>query len=158
MSGEAESPRAREAQRTYDDYYKEFAGQKKRRQFEQTEYLSRHGDIVHALHEWRNGTARSDERLVKNAYIDLGVERSGVLTEVYEVKTGSDRQALHAAIGQLLVHSLVSPKGGTCRRFVVLPFRSELPDDISRALKSANISLMRFQLHGQAVRILGSRC
>ena len=110
MTGEAESTSARKEQRTYDDYYREFAGQKRRQRLEETKYMSRHGDIVHTLHGWRKASARPDERLVKNAYIDSAVEANGVLTELYEVKTGDDRQTLYAAIGQLMVHSLADSK------------------------------------------------
>lgn len=153
MSGETESPQARQEQRTYEDYYNEFVGKKRRRRLEEVEYISRHGDVVRALCDWRRRGARSNEKVVKNAYIDLGIARAGVLTELYEVKTNGARQTLYSAIGQLVVHD--DSKDGGCRRFLVLPASDSIPDDISRTLRRSNISVVRFEFRGEKVLIRG---
>jgi hypothetical protein len=143
-TGETDSPQAREEQRTFQDYYDEFAGKKRRRRVEEIEYISRHGDIVRALRDWR--VAKSNENVVKNAYIDLGIRTGDVLTEIYEVKTSCDRQTLYSAIGQIFVHD-DSPIN-VCQRFLVLPDGDQIPDDVTHALKRAGIALLRFQFEG----------
>ena len=116
------------------------------------EYIARHGDIVRALRDWRGRGTRSNERLVKNAYIDLGVETRGVLKEIYEVKTNCDRQTLYSAIGQVLVHD--DFQNFDCQRFLVLPRGNKIPEDVSRTFSRVGISLLRFDLSGDKVRIL----
>ncbi len=149
--GETESPQARREQRTFEDYYDEFSGKKRRRRVAEIEYISRHGDIVRALRDWR--VAKSNEKVVKNAYIDLGIQMRDVLTEIYEVKTNCDRQTLYSAIGQVVVHD--DSRTGDCQRFIVLPNGDQIPHDVSRALECAGISLLRFDFDGDKVRILG---
>lgn len=149
--GETDSPQARREQGTFKDYYDEFTGKKRRRRVAEIEYISRHGDIVRALQEWRQRRTKSHEKIVKNAYVDLGVQAQGTLRELYEVKTNSDRQTLYSAIGQVFVHDESS---GKCRRFLVLPSGDRIPDDVSRALKRASIGVLRFRLEANNVRIL----
>ena len=108
---------------------------------------------MRALRDWRRRDARSNEKVVKNAYIDLGIARAGVLTELYEVKTNGARQTLYSAIGQLVVHD--DSKDGGCRRFLVLPASDVIPDDISRTLRRSNISVGRFEFRGEKVLIQG---
>lgn len=150
--GETDTPEAREKERTYTDYFDEFTGKKRRRQMEEIEYISRHGDIVRALRDWRNRPPHEEGRIVKNAYIDLAIEMNGVLTELYEVKTNCDRHTLYSALGQMLVYD--DSDGGTCQRFVVLPTGQEVPGDVIRAFGRANIALLRFECRGSGVRIL----
>jgi hypothetical protein len=149
---ETVSDHARAAQRTFKDYYDEFAGRKRRRRVREVEYISRHGDIVRALCNWRQHTAKAHERIVKNAYIDLGIEIRGVLTELYEVKTNCDRQTLYSAIGQVVVHGEF--QSGTSQRFLVLPSGEQISDDIDRALTRAGISVIRFELDDDEIRIV----
>lgn len=149
--GETISVEASEAQRTYNDYYDEFSGTKRRQRVREIEYISRHGDIVRSLSDWRQRTIRPNEKITKNAYIDLGVRVHGDLTEIYEVKTNCERQTLYSAIGQLLVHE--APTGAS-RRFVVLPAGDSIPSDVNHAFNRADISLIRFKLAGEHVRIL----
>ena len=69
-------------------------------------YLSRHGEVVDALNSWRNARRLTlHQRIVKNAFIDLGVvDGANSLVEVYEIKTSSERSDVYTAIGQLMVH------------------------------------------------------
>jgi hypothetical protein len=120
-------------------------------QIGETEYISRHGDIVKALRQWRGRTCKPSEELVKNAFIDLGVKAGGELSELYEVKSGGDRQSLYEAIGQVMVHT---GSNGNCKRILVLPADYSTPSDISQALARMDISLLRFQIRGDSVRIL----
>jgi len=73
--GETNTPEARAAQRRFGDYFDEFSGKKRRRRVKEIEYISRHGDIVRALRKWRQRTLGADEKLVKDAYVDLGCSR-----------------------------------------------------------------------------------
>jgi hypothetical protein len=102
--GETNTPQARAAQRRFGDYFDEFSGKKRRRRVKEIEYISRHGDIVRALRKWRQRTLEADEKLVKDAYVDLGMQSRDALRELYEVKSNCERQALYTAIGQIVVH------------------------------------------------------
>ncbi len=115
------------------------------------EYISRHGDIVRALSEWRQKIATQNERIVKNAYIDMGVENDDLLTEIYEVKTSCDRQSLYTAIGQVIVHD--DRPHGNCRRFLVLP-EGTVAQDIELALTRVDIILIRYRLDRSGIRLL----
>ena len=143
---------AKEAQRSYDDYYREFSGKKKGKRAREFEYISRHGDIVDALRQWRGDRAQAHERIIKNAYIDLGVTIKKELTEIYEVKTNADRQALYTAIGQTFVHGISD--SDDVRRYIVLPDGEEMPQDVMQALKRLQITVLRFEMNDNNVRIL----
>ena len=65
------------------------------------------------------------------------------MTEIYEVKTNTERQTIYAAIGQLMTHSNPAPMGVV--RTLVLP-EGDLPGDLSRALASMGIGLRRFTI------------
>lgn len=151
QNGETTTPEALRRQRTYKDYFNEFSGKKKRKRIQEVEYISRHGDIVRALSEWRQKIAAQNERIVKNAYIDLGVENDDLLTEIYEVKTSCDRQSLYSAIGQVIVHD--DQPRGNCRRFLVLP-EGAVAHDIEEALNRADITVVRYRIDRRGVRLL----
>jgi hypothetical protein len=150
--GETSTPQARAAQRRFGDYFDEFSGKKRRRRIREIEYISRHGDIVRALREWRQQTLEASEKFVKDAYIDLGVRAGDALRELYEVKSSCERQALYTAIGQIVVHD--DSPSGSCKRFLVLPNDETIPRDVTRALTRSGISLIRFELQGDKVRVL----
>jgi len=140
-------------QRRYADYFREFSGKKKwTPRSKEIEYFSRHGDIVDALSRWRANDARPGERLVKNLLIDLGVEVSNRLAEVYEVKPTTERYALYTGIGQVLVHGSAASR--LTRRFLVLPKAGTIPNDVRRALSSLKIGVLRFEIVGDLIRIL----
>lgn len=150
--GETTTKDALAAQQRYGDYFDEFSGKKRRRRLEEIEYISRHGDIVRALRDWRDRSIKRHERVFKNPLVDLGVEAGDVIREIYEVKTSCDRQALYLAIGQVMVHD-ESPKSD-CKKFLVLPDNGTIPDDIARAFDRAGISLIRYAVQDDQVRIL----
>ena len=149
--GETQTPQAREAQRRYGEYFDEHSGKKRRRRIEEIEYISRHGDIVRALREWRKRTLKANEKIFKDAYVDLGVQVNGIMREIYEVKSSCERQTLYTAIGQIVVHD--DSTNGVCKRFLVLPSEHTVPGDVMRALTRAEISLIQFTLQGDKVRV-----
>ena len=133
-----------------DDFYEEPRGRRTKRGTGQVDYLSRHGDVVDALHDWREqrGLERR-HRVVKNVFIDMGVANArGRLVELYEVKTSAARSDVYCAIGQLIVHGPPS-----CERVIVLPHGERLADDLCEALQRNRIALLRFTLDGESVTI-----
>ncbi len=158
VDGDVDGPSAHKTKKTYSDYFREFSGKKKGQRAREYEFDCRHGDIVHALSEWRKthiSSRRSSpiECIIKNVYIDLGItDASGKLMELYEVKTNTDRQTLYTAIGQIMVHEPVGVE--SLRRFVVLPNHSEIPNDVDRAIKRLKIQILRFEMTDDSVRIL----
>jgi len=153
-SGEfSDDPISAKNHASYDDYFQEFSGKKRGQRAKEFEYISRHGDIVHALCEWRKSQKHTSERIVKNAYIDLGVSVSEKLTELYEVKTNADRQTLYTAIGQILVHA--AEGANNTKLHLVLPYGEEIPQDVGQTLKQLKIRTLRFALTDQAVEIFG---
>jgi hypothetical protein len=63
-----------------------------------------------------------------------------------------ERQSLYTAIGQVVVHD--DSPSGSCKRFLVLPDDEKIPGDVTRALTRSGISLVRFALQGDRVRVL----
>lgn len=138
---------------SYKDYFKEFSGRKKGIRRKEFEYITRHGDIVHALSSWvLKSRENSGLKVIKNAYIDLGVlDDKGRLIELYEVKTNASRQTLYTAIGQLLVHETQAGIG--VEKVMVLPKSEAISGDVQGALKALGIDIIFFELRGQAVYI-----
>lgn len=141
---------ARKLNATYSDYYREFSGLKVGQRKKEFEYVSRHGDIVDELTRWRPPVATKGERLVKNGYIDLGIEIAGKLTVIYEVKTNTGRQDLYGAIGQILVHGRT---GHDLTRYVVLPGGQPVPADVQEAFAALGIGVLWFSFQGKRVVI-----
>lgn len=134
----------------YRDYFREFSGVKMGQRTQEIEYITRHGNIVHALSKWRK--KRSGERIVKDPYIDLGVVDNGnKLIELYEVKTNADRQTLYTAIGQIIVHGVGN---NHIKRFIVLPDLLIIPNDVTAALAALRITILRFKMTVDMVTIL----
>jgi hypothetical protein len=136
--------------RDNDFYNREHSGRKKGKRTEIVDYVSRHGDVVHALREHRLKQKKSGEVVPNTKLIDLYVLRNKIMTEIYEVKTDTSRQTLYTAIGQLLVHS------GVCqnvKQFVVLPAREVIPHDVEETFNRLNVSIIRFTLNPLTVEI-----
>lgn len=149
--GGVESPQFRDRVLAYADYFDEASGRRRGTRSSKIDYVSRHGDIVRAVREWRNQSlGANDGRIVKSVLLDLGVERSGKLLEAYEIKTSVSRQNLYTAIGQLLVHG----GGDECKKYLVYPTDLSIPDDISRALERIGINVLTVMITGTSVRIL----
>jgi hypothetical protein len=133
-----------------DDYFDEPAGKRKRRRVRELEYESRHGDIVRALQEWRKKRIKVGEKITKSVLIDLGIKTQGVLSEIYEVKSGCSRSQIYGGVGQILVHE--APEGRS-KRFLVLPDDDRLKPDLRRALDRNKIEVILFHMDGDDINI-----
>lgn len=150
--GETNARGFKRIEQSYRDYYAEFSGRARRTRVNALEYISRHGDIVKALHDWRRTSLRANDRAVKNRFIDLGVVRDQKLIELYEVKPTCDRSELYSAFGQLMVFG--TSVDGRCRRHIVLPAGEGIPAEIADAFQRSSISIIRFNIVGDDVSIL----
>jgi hypothetical protein len=153
-AGELGTAEFQKKQKDFEDFYAESRGRRRGKRSSKVDYLSRHGEVVDALYEWRlrAGLSRG-QRLVKNVLIDLGCASGQPLEEVYEVKTSATRPDLYTGIGQLLVHGA----NESCQRTLVLPHDETIPADVQRALSRLNIALLRFELSETAAFIRDSR-
>lgn len=150
-AGETNTPEFKEKQKEFEDFYSESRGQRTGKRATEIDYLSRHGDVVDALKDWRNTQPfPKTARIVKNAFIDLGVAEGQKLVEVYEVKTSSARTNLYSAIGQLMTHGTVN----NCQRVIVLPQKDKIPTDLTNALQRLGIKLLKFKLDEETATIL----
>lgn len=112
------------------------------------DYYSYHDDVVRCLYKERVSDCAASEQVDWNQLIDLFVCVGEVMTEIYEVKTSTDRQSIYTAIGQLINHSIdASP---TVKRTLVLP-EGTISTDLERCLKSLSISLRRFVINGRDI-------
>ena len=151
-AGGAESTQFKLKVNAYRDYYDEASGRRKGKRSGLIDYVSRHGDIVRELFEWRKARlGEHDGRLVKNVLVDLAVEQGGRLTEVYEVKTSTSRTDLYAAIGQLMVHG----GGDGCAGFIVYPDALPVPSDIVSAFSRLGIQPLTVRVSKSKVRVVG---
>jgi hypothetical protein len=83
-----------------EEFYSEARGRRKGRRSAIIDYVSRHGDVVDALRDWRlKQPLKMDATLVKNVLIDLGVRLDGLISEIFEVKTSADRGDVYTAVG-----------------------------------------------------------
>jgi hypothetical protein len=132
----------------FDRYSREFSGKKSGSNGGSFEYITYHGDVVDALYNERCARAKRGEEVFNSSLIDLFVKKNGKLTEVYEVKTGTERQTLYTAIGQLVTHSIgiSSPTA----RFLVVPASGDLAPDFVATIKAQRIQVRRFRLAGPA--------
>jgi hypothetical protein len=132
-------------------FYGEAHGRRQGQRRSDIDYLSRHGEVVQSVHDWRQAAGLpSGHQLFNDVLVDLGVmTRDLQLVEVYEVKTSVDRQSIYTAIGQLFVHG----DALYCRRVMVLPGQDKLAPDLDVALRRNGIELMRYDLTETAVVI-----
>ena len=151
-NGIMKTPEFKRQVKDFDSYRKEFSGKKQGIRDGRFEYITYHGDIVQKLYDERHARRLQGEEVSNSKLIDLFVKKDGVISEVYEVKTGNDRQMLYTAIGQVLTHGHLSDS--SCKRFIVLPEIKSVPDDIMCAIKRMNISLIQFKIRKGKVCIL----
>jgi len=150
--GLTNTPAHRTRAQRFRDYYSEPRGRRKGRRSPAFDYVTRHGEIVDKVVEWRRRKGElHGARIVKNTYIDVGVMRAGKLTELFEIKPAGDRQSIYTAIGQLLVHG-ADPKCD--RRILVIAHDVMLPADISGTLKLLDIEVLRVALNAAGVTVL----
>ena len=151
-NGVLKTPEFKRQVEDFDSYSKEFSGKKQGIRDRRFEYITYHGDIVQKLYDERHARLLQGEEVSNSKLIDLFVKKDGVISEVYEMKTGNDRQMLYTAIGQVLTHGNLSDS--SCKRFIVLPESMSVPDDIMCAIKRMNISLIQFKIRKGKVWIL----
>mgnify|MGYP003620596669 FL=1 len=136
----------------FKDYYSEFYGRKIGTRSKEIDYVSWHGAVVDALSNWiTQNTLINNQRLVKNVYIDLGVEINGSLKDLYEVKTNISRNSIYTGIGQLMFHS-VTIEG--CTKNLVIPASEDLSQDIKLILENLNIKIIRYKIERKRIKIL----
>ncbi|WP_337264413.1 MULTISPECIES: hypothetical protein [unclassified Serratia (in: enterobacteria)] len=149
--GELNTTEFQHKKQQLEDYYAEARGKRKGSRSSKIDYISRHGEVVDALYEWRKSKPMPQSgRLVKNILIDLGVAVEENVVEIYEVKSSATRTDIYSAIGQLLVHGVV----GDCRRVMVIPYTETISDDLSNALRRLRIELLRFVLDDEKATII----
>ena len=150
-TGDMDTPEFQHKKKELDDFYSESRDRRTGQRSGEIDYLSRHGEVVEALHAWRSLTALpKGGRLVKNLLIDMGVQVDRELVEVFEVKTRTSRADVYAAIGQLMVHGTSDAR----RRAIVLPQKEPLATALKEALKRLNIELLMFKLDEGAATIV----
>jgi hypothetical protein len=142
-AGKLETPEFKLKEKLLSEFYKESRGHRKGKRKANFDYISRHGEVVDVLNEWRKGKPLpSGGRIIKTVLIDLGVAVGSKLVEVFEVKTSSARQDIYTAIGQLLVHG----DNSTCSRVLVVPASEELGEDLASAISRLGIEVIEFTL------------
>lgn len=148
--GLTESQEFKQKVKEFEDFYSEPRGQRTGKRSSTIDYVSRHGEVVDALHAWltNKGTPHG-ARLVKNPLIDLGLASRKQLLAVYEVKTSTTRSDLYGAVGQLMVHG-AHP---TCKRYLVVPNAQPIPVDITEAIRVHGIGVLRFEIDDTGARI-----
>lgn len=145
--GELETPDFKRCIDEYNRYSKEYSGKKNGRWGSEFEYMTYHGDVIQALHDERIACAAKNEGVYNSILIDLFVKKDGVITEVYEVKTGVGRQVLYTAIGQLVTHT--ATLGDEVTKYLVVPADEAMPEDLERAVAALRIQVRRFKLNGR---------
>jgi len=150
--GDLDDPAVRQAIAEWENFNSEGSGRRRGRRRSEIDYISYHGDVVERLFEERKARSADGERVLNSKLIDLYVRKGETMTEIYEVKTRTDRQSIYTAIGQLISHSTDAPTG--IRRTLVLP-EGPLPPDLEKALGSLPIELRRFSLSaGKAPKVI----
>lgn len=135
----------------YDAYYEEARGRRKGVRRAEFDYVTRHGEIVSALHEWQNKQPIPQAAVpVKNVLIDMGIAINDELIEVFEAKPTADRSSIYTAIGQLFVHG----RAQKCRRTIVLPEGQELAVALSEALSRLENEVLRFRFRSKGAVIV----
>ncbi|MEE4210751.1 MAG: hypothetical protein V2I43_15980 [Parvularcula sp.] len=105
---------------------------------------------MHAIQVERTAHAAPGEDVFSSPLIDLYVKKEGVVSEIYEVKTGVGRQALYIAIGRLVTHA--PAVGGNVAQYLVIPANEPIAEDLERAMANLRIEVCRFQLCGNGRR------
>lgn len=143
-SGDTQTTQAREKERKLREYFDEFFGRKRGRIAARgIDYVSRHGEVVKALQEWRKRRGmKAGHRIVKSTLLDLGVAKGSDLVEAFEVKTSATRGDIYTGIGQLIVHA----QSAECSRTIVLPADEILAKDLAAALARSEIQVQLYRL------------
>jgi hypothetical protein len=110
------------------------------------DYESYHGAVVNALAD-RLRARQPGASIFNTRFIDLGVERSRKLAELYEVKSSADSQSIYSGVGQLVVHS---EGDSSVRRILVLP-SDELSPALTMRLKKLDIETVGYRIRAGKV-------
>lgn len=145
-AGGLDTPEFKRQVEEFDKYSKEFSGKKWGVRGGAFEYMTYHGDIVQKLYDDRTDRLAPGEKVFNSTLIDLFVKKNGVLSEVYEVKTGVGRQMLYTAIGQVVTHATTGGEG--VAKFLVVPADEDIPKDFEQAIAVLGIRVRRFRLSG----------
>ena len=122
----------------------EFSGVKKIKSKVDGEVYVYHGLVVDCLRKYIQDT--NPEAIVYNTQkIDLALEFSGNLVEIFEVKTSVDTQSIYTAVGQLYMNSAGEIR---VRKCIVLPECSE-KTELVECLKALNIKIIWFEIKGK---------
>lgn len=143
-TGALETQEFKQQVEEFDRYSKEFSGKKRGTRGGALEYVTYHGDIVQKLYDERTARLSLDEKVFNSNLIDLFVKKDGILSEVYEVKTGVGRQVLYTAIGQVVAHA--ANGHGEVAKFLVVPAGESIPEDLEHAIATLGIKVRRFRL------------
>lgn len=149
-AGELDTPDFKRRVEEFDRYSREFSGKKRGMRGGAFEYVTYHGDIVQKLYDDRNSRLSPGEEVFNSTLIDLFVKKNGVLSEIYEVKTGAGRQMLYTAIGQVMTHAATGRSD--VAKFLVVPADETIPTDLAGAIEILGISVRRFRLAGTSRR------
>ena len=145
-AGGLDTPEFKRQVEEYNKYSKEFSGKKRGVRGGAFEYVTYHGDIVQKLYDDRTARLAPGEKVFNSTLIDLFVKKDGVLSEVYEVKTGVGRQMLYTAIGQVVTHATTGRED--LAKFLVVPADEDIPNDFQKAIAVLGIRVRRFRLDG----------
>lgn len=119
------SPDAKTRAKLLRDYFREASGRRRgKRMSTEIDYLSRHGEVVEALADWRKAIGLSKgEKLAKNVLIDLGVKKDAKLTEADRSLRSKDERHTERCVhrnrttGRPFDWQRLSTRNGTsCRR------------------------------------------
>ncbi|MBC6440026.1 MAG: hypothetical protein GDA49_06370 [Rhodospirillales bacterium] len=149
--GDLDAPDMQEAIAEWEESFKsEGSGRRRGRRRSEIDYISYHGDVVQRLYEERNADRADGEEVCNNGLIDLYVRKGQSMTEIYEVKTSTDRQSIYTAIGQLFSHSAEAGPG--VKRTLVLP-KGSIADDLEKSLTTLSIKLRRFSISSGKIKL-----
>lgn len=122
-------------------YRPEFFGEKELTPNTNTKAYVEHGKIVDALKEHLE---KKDKKcaVYNNQRLDLGIEKNGKVTHIFEVKTSFDSQSVYTAIGQLYFHGKDLPEPSLN---IVLP-KNNFKLEFMKALHKINLNVYLYYL------------
>lgn len=141
VSFNADSNSSTTSKKVRKSYRPEFYGEKELTPHTTTKAFVEHGKIVDAL---KDHLQKKDKRctLYNNQRLDLGVEKGGEVTDIFEVKTSCDSQSIYTAIGQLYFHGKDLPNATLN---IVLP-KQALIHELKRDLLKIKLNVIEFNL------------
>ena len=100
--------------------------------------------------QWRKLHPRSaGEEVSPFGQGDLYVRKNGHISEIFELKTSTDRYSLYTAVGQLITYSI--EEEGSVLKTLVVPEHGTWDGDFELVIKKLNIGVLRYRLqHGRA--------